>query len=257
MTAAAASTKTLPTLPSLSAEARTALGKGDVKRLRLSGKVPAIAYGKSLASTPISVTPKDVITVLQSEHGKNSVIQLSVAGAKQLLVMIREYTYHPVTRALTHVDFVEVKLDQPVDVAVPLFGLGKAVGLSQGGVVRVVYRTVPVRCLPDRIPVKLEIDITHLEMGEHVSTSDLKLGEGVTVRLPPEQTLIAVVAPEKERVEDTDAAVAAAALAAGGGATAAAGAAAPAGAAGATPAAKTAGAPAAKDAAPAKDAKKK
>jgi large subunit ribosomal protein L25 len=252
----AAAPKSTSTLPSLTAEARTALGKGDVKRLRLSGKVPAIAYGKTLAATTLSVKPKDVFGILSSEHGKNSVIQLSVEGAKNLLVMIREYTYHPVTRALTHVDFVEVKLDQPVDVDVPLFGLGKAVGLTQGGIVRVVYRTVPIRCLPDRIPVKLEIDISHLNMGEHVSTQDLKLAEGVTARLPAEQTLIAVVAPEKERAEDTDAAVAAAAAAAGGGAAPAAGAAAPA-AGGAAPAAKTAGAAGAKEAAPAKDAKKK
>src|SRR5580698_5795082 len=174
----ATDTKSTSTLPSLSADARTALGKGDVKRLRLSGKVPAIAYGKTLAATTLSVKPKEVFSILSSEHGKNSVIQLSVDGAKNLLVMIREYTYHPVTRALTHVDFVEVKLDQPVDVDVPLFGLGKAVGLTQGGIVRVVYRTVPVRCLPDRIPVKLEIDISHLALGEHVSTQDLKLGEG-------------------------------------------------------------------------------
>jgi len=61
--------------------------------------------------------------------------------------MIRDYSYHPVTRTLEHVDFVQVKLDQPVDVDVPLFALGKAVGLTQGGLVRIVYRTVPVRCL--------------------------------------------------------------------------------------------------------------
>jgi large subunit ribosomal protein L25 len=243
-------------LPSLAAEARTAVGKSEVRRLRAGGKVPAIAYGKTLAATTLSVAPKDVIGILTSEHGKNSVIQLSVAGAKNLLVMIKEYTYHPVSRELAHVDFVEVKLDQPVDVDVPLFGLGKAAGIAQGGVVRVVYRTVPVRCLPDRIPVKLEVDISHLEMGEHVSTSDLKLGEGVTVRLPAEQTLIAVVAPEKDRTEDEAAAAAAAAPGAAAPGAAGAPAAGAAAAGGAAPAAKGA-APAAKDAAPAKDAKKK
>jgi large subunit ribosomal protein L25 len=171
-----------------------------------------------------------------------------------LLVMIRDYSYHPLTRTLEHVDFVQVKLDQPVDVDVPLIGLGKAAGLTQGGIVRVVYRTVPVRCLPDRIPVKIEIDISHLALGEHVSTQDLKLGQGVTVRLPPEQTLIAVVTPEKDRTEDVEAAAAAAATAA----AAAPGAAAPAAGA-AAPAAggKAAAAPAGKEAAPAKDAKKK
>jgi large subunit ribosomal protein L25 len=76
--------------------------------------------------------------------------------------------------------------------------IGKAVGVTKGGVLRVVHRSVPVRCLPDRIPVKLEADVAHLELGMHVSTQDLKLPEGVSVRLLPEQTLIAVVAPEKE-----------------------------------------------------------
>lgn len=253
MTAAAQSSHTLPTL---SADARTAGGKGGVRRIRAAGKVPAVAYGKTLKSTPIAVSPKDVVGILTSEHGRNSVIRLGLEGADGLLVMIRDYSYHPVTRILEHVDFVQVKLDQPVDVDVPLVGLGKAAGLTQGGIVRVVYRTVPVRCLPDRIPVKLEIDISHLALGEHVSTQDLKLGEGITVRLPAEQTLIAVVTPEKERVEDT---VSTAAVPAAGAAAPAAGGAAPAAAAGgaAAPAAKTAGAPAGKEAAPAKDAKKK
>jgi large subunit ribosomal protein L25 len=243
------------TLPALAADARNASGKGEVRRIRAAGKVPAVAYGKSLKSTPISVSPKDVVGILTSEHGRNSVIRLGLEGAKDLLVMIRDYSYHPVTRTLEHVDFVQVILDQPVDVDVPLFGLGKAAGLTQGGIVRVVYRTVPVRCLPDRIPVKLEVDISHLALGEHVSTSDLKLGEGVTVRLPPEQTLIAIVTPEKERVEDT-VSTSAAVPGAVAGAPAAAGAAPAAGGA-AAPAAKTAGAPAGKEAAPAKDAKKK
>jgi len=136
----------------------------------------------------------------------------------------------------------------PTDMYKIFVFLGFVLILTQGGIVRVVYRTVPVRCLPDRIPVKLEIDISHLALGEHVSTQDLKLGEGVTVRLPPEQTLIAVVTPEKERVEDT---VSTAAAAAPGAAAPAAGAAAP--AAGG----KAAAAPAGKEAAPAKDAKKK
>jgi len=241
------------TLPALAADARTASGKGEVRRVRAAGKVPAVAYGKSLKSTPIAVSPKEVVGILTSEHGRNSVIRLGLAGAQDLLVMIRDYSYHPVTRTLEHVDFVQVILDQPVDVDVPLIGLGKAAGLTQGGVIRVVYRTVPVRCLPDRIPVKIEVDISHLALGEHVSTADLKLGEGVAVRLPAEQTLIAVVTPEKERAEDT---VSTAAPGAAAGAPAA-GAAAPAAGGAAAPAAKTAGAPAGKEAAPAKDAKKK
>ncbi len=112
--------------------------------------------------------------------------------------MIRDFALHPVERSLEHVDFVEVKLDRPVDVEVPLVAIGKAVGVAKGGVLRIVYRLVPVRCLPDRIPTKIETDVTHLELGQHITTQELKLPEGVVVRLPAEQTLVAVVAPEKE-----------------------------------------------------------
>ena len=143
-----------------------------------------------------------------------------------------------------------MKLDKPVDVDVPLITTGKAVGVTTGGVLRIVYRTVPVRCLPDRIPVKLETDVTHLELGMHVSTQELKLPEGVTVRLPPEQTLVAVVAPEKEEVVEPvpGAPGAPGAAPVAGAAPGAAGAAAAGAAAGAAPAA---------EAAPAKEEKKK
>jgi large subunit ribosomal protein L25 len=235
----------------LTAQARSVVGKGEAKRLRASGWIPAVAYGKGLTSALLSVSPKDVLGILTSERSQNTVIQMEAGTHGKLLVMIKDYTYHPVHRGLEHVDFVQVKLDQPVDVNVPLIHHGKPAGVVAGGIIRVVYRTVPVRCVPDKIPLKLEIDITHLELNEHVSTQDLKMPDGVTVRLPPEQTLIAVVTPEKER-EEVPAEAAAAAVA---------GAAAP-GAPGAAPApgaeaGKDAKGGAAPAAAPAKDAKKK
>jgi large subunit ribosomal protein L25 len=185
----------------LGAQSRSVSGKGEARRLRASGRVPAVAYGKGLAATLLSVSPKDVLSILKSERGRNSVIQMDVEAGTKLLVMIRDYSYHPVLRALEHVDFIQVNLDQPVDVEVPLIHHGKPIGVTTGGIVRQVYRTIPVRCVPDKIPLKLEIDITHLKLNEHVSTQDLKLPEGVSVRLPPEQTIVAVVAPEKEREE--------------------------------------------------------
>ena len=236
----------------LDATARQAAGKSEARRLRRTGQIPAIAYGKGLAATAIAVSPKAVLGILKSERGKNSVIEMSVGG-KNRLVMIRDYSYHPVRRDLEHVDFVEVTLDQKVDVDIPLVFTGKPIGVTEGGIIRQVYRTVPVSCRPDRIPLKVEINIAHLKLNEHVSTQDLNLGEGVTVRLPAEQTLIAIVAPEKDRSAEEDAAAAAAGAAVGaaGGAPAA----------GVAPAAGAAGAAAkpgdAKAAAPAKDAKKK
>jgi large subunit ribosomal protein L25 len=238
----------------LTAQARTVVGKGEAKRLRASGFIPAVAYGKGLTSALLSVSPKDVLAILTSERSKNTVISMELGAHGKLLVMIKDYTYHPVHRGLEHVDFFQVKLDQPVEVDVPLVPLGKPPGVVAGGIIRVVYRTVPVRCVPDKIPLKLEIEIGHLELNEHVSTQDLKMPEGVTVRLPAEQTLIAVVTPEKEREEDVAVVdPAAAAAAAGAAAPGAPGAPAAAGA----EAGKDAKGGAAPAAAPAKEAKKK
>jgi large subunit ribosomal protein L25 len=190
----------------VTANPRTETGKGAARRLRNSGQIPAVAYGKGLDAKTLSVAPKDILTVLKSERGQNTVLQVKVDNGGDLLCMIKQFTYHPVSRSLEHVDFVEVKLDRPVDVDVPLLTTGKAVGVAAGGLLRQVYRTVPVRCLPDRIPLKLETDVTHLELGYAIATKDLKLPEGVEVRLPAEQTLVAVVAPEKDRSEETAAA---------------------------------------------------
>jgi large subunit ribosomal protein L25 len=233
----------------VAASPRTTRGKGAARRLRNAGQIPAVAYGKGLAQAlPLSVMPKDMISVLKSERGQNTVLSMKVDGASDMLVMIKSFTLHPVLRTLEHVDFVEVKLDKAVDVEIPLVALGKPIGLANGGLIRQVYRTVPVRCLPDRIPLKIEVDISHLDIHESLPTKALALPEGVEVRLAPEQTVIAIVAPDKDRAEEE-----AAAAAAAPGAAPAAGAAA---AAGKAPAAGAPAAAAGKDA-PKKDEKKK
>lgn len=215
-------------------------GKGPANRLRRAGRIPAVAYGKTLAATPIAITPESLVGILESEHGQNVVVEIGLDDARTLTAMLREYTYHPITRQPLHADFVEIKLDQPVDVEVPLVVKGKAAGLVLGGVLRQVFRKLPIRCLPSAIPTHIEHDVTTLGLGEHVNTSQLALPAGVSARLPAEQTIIAVVAPEKDRTEE----------AAAPGAP---------GAPAAAPAGKDAkaAAPAAKAAAPAKDAKKK
>jgi len=192
----------------VAASPRTTRGKGAARRLRNGGQIPAVAYGKSLAQAiPLAVVPKDIISVLKSERGQNTVLSMKLEGAQDLLVMIKDYTLHPVLRTLEHVDFVEVKLDRAVDVDIPLVALGKPIGLANGGIVRQVYRTVPVRCLPDRIPLKIEVDISALDIHESLPMKALPLPEGVEVLLPPEQTVIAVVAPEKDRSEEEAAAL--------------------------------------------------
>jgi large subunit ribosomal protein L25 len=220
----------------LNAKPRTAGGKGPAQRLRREGHIPAVAYGRTLASTPIAVDPLALVKILQGPQGLNTVIHLAFEGKKDeaLLVMIREFTHHPVTRQYLHADFIQVKLEEDVEVEVPFVTTGKAAGIMHGGVVHQVYRKLPIRTRPNNIPVNITVDITALELGHSIKASDLTLPEGVRVRLPQEQTIVAVVAPEKDRTAE-------AAVPGAPGAPAAAGAAPAAGAKGAAPAAAAKG----------------
>ncbi len=211
----------------VNASRRNESGKGAASRLRGVGQIPAVAYGKQLPAQALAVSPDAIKAVFASAYGNNNVIELDVEGKDKLTVLLRDYQYHPVSRQLLHADFVQIHMDQPVDVEVPLELTGKPLGVVQGGILRQVFRKLPIRSLPGNIPVKIVHDVTALELDGHVATKDLGLPEGVSVRLPAEQTVASIVT-EIVREEETAAPGAAAAPAAGAAAPAAGAAAAPA-----------------------------
>lgn len=205
----------------LTATRRTECGKGPSNRLRREGRIPAICYGRDLAATPVAVSPKSLLQVLGSEHGRNSVLELELEGGERLTVMVRDYSYHPITRELVHADFVQVKLDQPVEVDVPFRCVGKSKGVAAGGVLQQIFRRVPIRCLPEHIPAVIEADITELDVGASIKASALRVPEGAKVLLPDDQTVVVVNAPERAAEEGAGAAQAAAGQAAAAAAPAA------------------------------------
>lgn len=197
---------------------RNQSGKGPARRLRADGHIPAIAYSKELGSMQLAVAPKDLIGVLEAEHGRNSVIELDVEGGDKLTVLLSDFQYHPVSRELLHADFLQIHLDRPVEVDVPFMLHGKAKGVVAGGILRQVFRKLPIRCLPEQIPVKLEHDITELGLDEQVAAEDVAVPEGVEIRLPAKQTVAAVVTEKKRGPEEEEGAAAAPGAAAGEGA---------------------------------------
>lgn len=197
---------------------RSEHGKGAASRLRSTGKIPAVAYGKQLPAQALAVSPEALKAVFASAYGNNNVIELDVDGKDKLTVLLRDYQYHPVSRQLLHADFVQIHLDQPVDVEVPLELTGKAQGVIQGGTLRQVFRKLPIRALPNSVPVKIVFDVTELGLDGHVAAKDLNLPEGVAVRLPPEQTVASIVT-EIVREEETAAPAAGAAAAPAGAST--------------------------------------
>jgi large subunit ribosomal protein L25 len=187
----------------LNAQYRGDTGKSAVRRLRAAGKIPAICYGQAKEPMPIAVDPTELIRSLDPVKKTNTVLTLSVAGAPDgdsaLTVMVRDYQKDAIRGHLTHADFIRVDLTKPVHATVPIVLTGKAEGVKLGGIMHQVIRVLPISCTPDKIPVKLEVDVTSLGMNEAIHVSDLKLGEGVRPLADGGSTVCAVTAPKAEK----------------------------------------------------------
>jgi len=194
---------------SIEATTRVANGKGPAGRVRASGKVPAIVYGPGEKGRAISVEAKAIKSILHAPLGSNTVVTLTVDGHSQL-AMLKSFDHDPMTRGVVHADFYSVALDRPILVQVPFVLTGKSKGVAgEGGVLRQIYRSLPVITTPDKIPAKIEADITDLGLGESLHVRELDLPAGVAVKLDTNQTVVSVVAPEKD-LEAAKAATAAA-----------------------------------------------
>jgi len=216
----------------LNAQYRGDIGKSAVRRLRAAGKIPAICYGQAKEPMPLAVDPAELIKSLDPIKKTNTVLTLTVAGAPDgdasLTVMVRDYQKDAIRGHLMHADFIRVDLAKPVHATVPIVLVGKAEGVKLGGIMHQVIRSLAISCTPDKIPVKLEVDVSNLGMNEAVHVSDLKLGEGVRPLADGGSTICAVTAPKAEKEVAPTAAAEGAAPAEGAAAAPAAGAAAPA-----------------------------
>jgi large subunit ribosomal protein L25 len=238
----------------VSLELRNTNGKGAARRVRASGKIPGVLYGRHAAPVSVSFDGRLLLKSLDKEKRRNTVFALTLenAGASEnVTAMIRDAQIDPISQRLVHVDFLRVDLDQEVHVTVPLVLTGKAVGVVNGGQLHQSMHVLSVAAKPGAIPAKIEVDVTGLEIGTAVHVSDLKLGEGVRALIDAREAVASVVAPKAEKVEAAavEGAAEAAAPAAAGDKAAAAG--------GDKAAAGAAAKPGAAAAAPKKDEKKK
>ncbi|HSJ44731.1 MAG TPA: 50S ribosomal protein L25 [Euzebyales bacterium] len=181
----------------LTAEARDGRGKGEGRRLRRAGRVPAVAYGADLDATPVSVDALELYHALRTDAGLNALIRLEVGGDTHL-TLARQLQRHPVRREIMHVDFVVVDRSRKVTVDVPIHLTGEAAGADEGGVVDQVRFDVPVEVLPLEVPDSLELDISDMGVGDVKRLDDLDLPEGVELLEDPEHAVVSVYIPQVE-----------------------------------------------------------
>jgi large subunit ribosomal protein L25 len=187
-------------------------GKEIAKKLRAGGKVPAVVYGGHKESVAIEVDRKSVSELIQkSEHGVRSIFLLKMSGTdQQRHAMIKDIQIDPISRRMTHIDFVRVVMDEVVRVTIPVHLTGTSIGVKEGGLLDWQVRDLHVECLPGAIPDTIDVDVTALGVHDYYRISDLKLPEGVKVLDDSERVVVGITHAKAEAVEATADATAAA-----------------------------------------------
>ena len=204
----------------LDAKKREGRGKNEARRLRVSGRVPAVVYGarkdgQAPEGVPVSVDPKEVLRILHSESGANTLINLKLEDDESR-VMLRDYQLDPITHQLLHADFYQLAMDRAIVVSVPIVLKGEPTGVKQqGGLLDFVTREIEVECLPTNIPERIDLDVSELMLHQSIRVRDLAQDAKWKPVTEAETMLVHVVMPKAEEAAAAPAAEAAAPAAAG------------------------------------------
>jgi large subunit ribosomal protein L25 len=192
----------------LEAQPRQAGTKNEARRVRRDGKIPAVVYGAGKDSVAISVDPRVVTRILNSETGHNSIFDLALSGEKTK-AMIVDWQYEPIKGRLLHIDLKRIALDKVLRVSVPIFLKGEAAGVKQeGGILEQMLREVEIECLPADIPSHIDVDVSHLTFGKVLRVSDLPHSEKLKFLTDPNQPVAHVTSVKEEVVVTPEAAAA-------------------------------------------------
>lgn len=185
----------------LNVNLREANGKGAARKARARGVVPGIIYGKGFENINIEVNPKEMLQAISGASGMNTLMDINVPKHGVVTALLKDYQAHVITRDLTHLDFVKIDLTQKLSVSVPLHYVGKSEGVKEGGILEAIRRELEVKCLPTSIPEFIEVDVSHLKIGQSIHVNEVKFPEGVELAHHDENyTLVSVVAPKEEEV---------------------------------------------------------
>jgi len=191
-------TATASELNLVEAQTRTERGKNEARRVRRSGRVPAVLYGARKETLALSVDPKQIARILTSETGHNTIFDLQV-GEERSKAMIVDWQYEPIKGALLHIDLKRIAMDERLKVSVPIMLKGEAAGVKQqGGILEQVLREVELECLPADIPSHIDVDVSELVFGKLLRVSDLTHSGRIKFLTDPNQTVAHIISVKEE-----------------------------------------------------------
>jgi len=183
----------------LNVEKRDKAGKGAARTLRRQGMIPAVIY-RGGGSLPIAIAKKAMAEFIDTTAGEHTVVNLNFSDGENRLAILKDFQTDPLKGDILHTDFFEISLTEKINVNVRIMTPGEPIGVKRdGGILQHVLREIEIKCLPDKIPGHLEVDISKLEIGQSIHVRDIKVEEGIDILTPLDEVIVNVVAPVVEK----------------------------------------------------------
>jgi large subunit ribosomal protein L25 len=197
----------------VNAEVRNTRGKNEARRTRRAGQIPAVVYGAFQDPVSVAVNPREIIKIVRSNTGYNTIFTLAIAGGESTPVMVVDQQVDPIKGHLLHADLKRIDLTKRIRITVPVHTAGEPTGVKvQGGLLEVITRSVEVECLPDEIPESFTVSVADLAIGQSRRASDVPVSGSMKLVSSPDTVIAHVVSL---RAEETTTAEVAAPAAAG------------------------------------------
>ncbi|MCE9622403.1 MAG: 50S ribosomal protein L25 [Actinomycetia bacterium] len=193
----------------LVAQLRSTTGSPAARRLRAEGHIPGVLYGQGMSPLSVTVERRELRLALSGPAGSNTVLALQVDG-KSYPAVVKEMQRHPIKRAVSHIDFLQVNMNEEITVSVPLHLVGEAKAvIAEGGLVDKAVDHIEVSCTPTDMPNSFDVDISHMHPHDVIRLSDLTMPKGVTPLGDPEMPIVTVLVTSAAEAAATEAAPAA------------------------------------------------
>jgi len=194
----------------VAAEVRNSRGKNEARRARAAGQIPAVVYGAYQEPVSVAVNPREIVKIIRSTTGYNTIFTLAIQGGESTPVMLVDQQVDPVKGTLLHADLKRIDLTKRIRVTVPVHTSGEPKGVKvQGGLLEVITRAIEIECLPDEIPEGFTVDVAELLIGQSKRASDVSLTGSMKLVSAPDTVIAHIVTLRAEEAAATPEAAAA------------------------------------------------
>jgi len=182
---------------SLTVKKRERTGKTGVAKVRKDKMIPAVIYGKGIEPVSVEVAPEDLKKALATESYRNTLLEINIENSdiRPPLSILKDVQKDAVSGKTKHLDFQSIDPNTPLKVEVPIEFTGTSQGIKDGGILESLERSFKIKCLPENIPGRIEVDITELGIGDSLHVRDITPAEGVKFLNNPDDTVVMITTP--------------------------------------------------------------